>query len=242
MQKTLVFLVGLLIFLSCEKEDPINEQTTSVEITNQTEIDEITLTVNDMMVREFYKMKVANTEGTFIFDYHRYRPIEATLIINGRHNLVYFKPSKSKYTYKLDTSGYLVFNDLIEEYINDPEVRSNVDCVSKKSIGQCIECIDEGIAEQSRILKEYHERGLDEIYYHEKKTDLFYSRYQNYANAALSRKYMFEFDENYTPIMDSLHLMPQKYGTYQSSESRTCLLYTSPSPRDLSTSRMPSSA
>ena len=30
--------------------------------------------------------------------------------------------------------------------------------------------------------------------------------------------------------------------TYKKIVSRTCLLYTSPSPRDLSTSRMPSSA
>ena len=32
------------------------------------------------------------------------------------------------------------------------------------------------------------------------------------------------------------------YSTYGNSMGKTCLLYTSPSPRDLSTSRMPSSA
>ena len=38
-----------------------------------------------------------------------------------------------------------------------------------------------------------------------------------------------------------LGLYPQRHQQYQ-DWSLTCLLYTSPSPRDLSTSRMPSSA
>ena len=38
----------------------------------------------------------------------------------------------------------------------------------------------------------------------------------------------------------SIHL--QKYGQKSSEVIYSCLLYTSPSPRDLSTSRMPSSA
>ena len=36
--------------------------------------------------------------------------------------------------------------------------------------------------------------------------------------------------------------LPAEYGVLTSAENLHCLLYTSPSPRDLSTSRMPSSA
>ena len=39
-----------------------------------------------------------------------------------------------------------------------------------------------------------------------------------------------------------LYRNESRYGSLQADEHRLCLLYTSPSPRDLSTSRMPSSA
>ena len=39
-----------------------------------------------------------------------------------------------------------------------------------------------------------------------------------------------------------LHMLPEAHSGFKDRESRYCLLYTSPSPRDLSTSRMPSSA
>ena len=42
------------------------------------------------------------------------------------------------------------------------------------------------------------------------------------------------------PVAVALQRMQQQVKTV--SESKHCLLYTSPSPRDLSTSRMPSSA
>ena len=51
------------------------------------------------------------------------------------------------------------------------------------------------------------------------------SRYSVYPQTGASRKVTIEFDDSLNPET-----------TY------TCLLYTSPSPRDLSTSRMPSSA
>ena len=41
-------------------------------------------------------------------------------------------------------------------------------------------------------------------------------------------------------LYPTIHILPD--GVTWKSEAMTCLLYTSPSPRDLSTSRMPSSA
>ena len=59
-----------------------------------------------------------------------------------------------------------------------------------------------------------------------------------------------EFEEYEEMIMDKVKALPQDVkirvvSTHYfdfNSEKKTCLLYTSPSPRDLSTSRMPSSA
>jgi len=39
-----------------------------------------------------------------------------------------------------------------------------------------------------------------------------------------------------------LHILPEVFAQFKKQYPRVCLLYTSPSPRDLSTSRMPSSA
>ena len=41
---------------------------------------------------------------------------------------------------------------------------------------------------------------------------------------------------------DAIGKEPQKGPSDEDAKNKTCLLYTSPSPRDLSTSRMPSSA
>ena len=54
---------------------------------------------------------------------------------------------------------------------------------------------------------------------------------QRYEKALAVRR---EFEELYDEIFE--YCMPQRQGF------KNCLLYTSPSPRDLSTSRMPSSA
>ena len=43
-------------------------------------------------------------------------------------------------------------------------------------------------------------------------------------------------------VMESLKIMMPSLEIYSIDEAFICLLYTSPSPRDLSTSRMPSSA
>ena len=45
-----------------------------------------------------------------------------------------------------------------------------------------------------------------------------------------------------TDYLDSNASTTNSHKLYSSTDSSTCLLYTSPSPRDLSTSRMPSSA
>ena len=52
-----------------------------------------------------------------------------------------------------------------------------------------------------------------------------------------------ELNIAYEKKIVSAHRTPNRLWSYgESAESRGCLLYTSPSPRDLSTSRMPSSA
>ena len=49
--------------------------------------------------------------------------------------------------------------------------------------------------------------------------------------------------ESVNRLYEKLHIEPVFIGKYMDEyDSVSCLLYTSPSPRDLSTSRMPSSA
>ena len=48
--------------------------------------------------------------------------------------------------------------------------------------------------------------------------------------------------ENVEWIDDAFYVKKTRFGLYVSILKNPCLLYTSPSPRDLSTSRMPSSA
>ena len=52
----------------------------------------------------------------------------------------------------------------------------------------------------------------------------------------------FKLNKLYTTVMIGVTFASFIFLTYGLSSSITCLLYTSPSPRDLSTSRMPSSA
>ena len=57
---------------------------------------------------------------------------------------------------------------------------------------------------------------------------------ENFRDSTLRIDYVFSGNADTQHIsLDKLNVMPHWYG---------CLLYTSPSPRDLSTSRMPSSA
>ena len=53
-----------------------------------------------------------------------------------------------------------------------------------------------------------------------------------------TKKYHAHDEKNECNIGDTVHIME----TRPLSKTKSCLLYTSPSPRDLSTSRMPSSA
>ena len=54
------------------------------------------------------------------------------------------------------------------------------------------------------------------------------------------KKLMEDYNKEITASEKELETKYQNYAV--DSENQTCLLYTSPSPRDLSTSRMPSSA
>ena len=60
-------------------------------------------------------------------------------------------------------------------------------------------------------------------------------------------KYLSEFEKLKDMIEESIDISKVKHGEYIinpdfNEDLKVCLLYTSPSPRDLSTSRMPSSA
>ena len=48
--------------------------------------------------------------------------------------------------------------------------------------------------------------------------------------------------KRYQPIVEEINFLEEEISQLNDDELRNCLLYTSPSPRDLSTSRMPSSA
>ena len=67
-------------------------------------------------------------------------------------------------------------------------------------------------------------------------------------NAAIANQYSGTINavnsgDSWTAYQDlTITADPNPTGNYGSAGSNTCLLYTSPSPRDLSTSRMPSSA
>ena len=65
--------------------------------------------------------------------------------------------------------------------------------------------------------------------------------YRNAADDKLSEEYGKKIDLNNTNIFAFTGLRGL-YPTVASNVLKNCLLYTSPSPRDLSTSRMPSSA
>ena len=63
---------------------------------------------------------------------------------------------------------------------------------------------------------------------------------EQFRNRSLSSKYG-KLTEQFLPLIDSYPWNSQKF-RFLGSPIDGCLLYTSPSPRDLSTSRMPSSA
>ena len=86
-----------------------------------------------------------------------------------------------------------------------------------------------------------------ELYRHIMMADFVFFLAFDVGGSRYLKKYQhtFEFINNNTRLMANAFTLIEKYKkpfVFASSQMSNCLLYTSPSPRDLSTSRMPSSA
>ena len=101
-------------------------------------------------------------------------------------------------------------------------------------IGHSCEAVAKSISEIPNVKKVIHiDDAIYENYLPENFTPVVIKNSENYSHIVCSAN---TFGKNLMPRIAAL------LDTSQVSDIINCLLYTSPSPRDLSTSRMPSSA
>ena len=97
------------------------------------------------------------------------------------------------------------------------------------------------VDELERIKKNVRDGKVNPMEYKQRLAREIVSRYHG-QDAAVSAEEMFNRVHRMKKVPENLEEQIIKYPTNEKGLSIICLLYTSPSPRDLSTSRMPSSA
>ena len=129
-------------------------------------------------------------------------------------------------------------NEVKPEVKKDKLLSTHIPIVSKTKLGSMVRPVKPGSARDKMIAKNELRHGSDSIVNKRKMNADFQSMKKGVITKA---DFIKQYPKSQTAIKSKLKAL-ESYEPYDLVLDYVCLLYTSPSPRDLSTARMPSSA
>ena len=147
------------------------------------------------------------------------------------------KKNTSQKEVKKNQESKIDYDEKLDSESGSEELKENPVDEEKK------EASIESLQEQLEQLQEYSKENLDKAI--RAQAEMENLRKRTTRDVENAHKYALEkFATELLPVMDSLELGLSASTNVENVDDlrKGCLLYTSPSPRDLSTSRMPSSA